>query len=300
MSATLLSDVQNQVATFWSDIFMDELKETSLLAGLVNKDYEGELNNKPGKTVRVSQINRPSATRKTVGSGHEYFDTEKLSTSYVDITANQVISAALEFDDLVELQSQIGQQDSKIRQSLLEAVDIELNNYLYSIVSPSTSSPDHLINGVSDYNASAIAADRKRAAQANWKKEGGWWALLDAAYYSDMLNATTLQSADYVGPESAIVAGQVVKPRFGFNLLEDTSAGLLSAMNRLGSSSASEDAGLIFHKDFMHLVMPKIAEFKVSDLHSNKQFGFVISVKVVCGAALGIDGDKKHIVVYNS
>jgi P22 coat protein - gene protein 5 len=300
MSATLLSDVSNQVATFWSDMFMDELKETSLLAGLVNKDYEGELTNKPGKTVRVSQINRPEATRKTVGSGHEFFGTSKLSTSYVDITADQVISAALEFDDLVDLQSQIGQQDSKIRQSLLEAVDIELNNYLYSKISPSTSSPDHLISGVSDYNASAIAADRKRAAQAKWKKEGGWWVLADPSYYSDLLNATTLQSSDYVGPEAAIVAGQMVRQRFGFNILEDNSAGLITAMNRLGSSTGTEDAGLVFHKDFMHLVMPKVAEFKVSDLHSNKQFGYIISVKIVVGAALGIDGSKKHIVVYNS
>jgi hypothetical protein len=300
MSATLLSDVSNQVATFWSDMFMDELKEASLLAGLVNKDYEGELTNKPGKTVRVSQINRPDATRKTVGSGHEYFATSKLSTSYVDITADQVISAALEFDDLVDLQSQIGQQNSKIRQSLLEAVDIELNNYLYSKVSPSTSAPDHLISGVSDYNAASIAGDRKRAAQAKWKKEGGWWVLSDPSYYSDLLNATTLQSSEYVGPEAAIVGGQMVRQRFGFNILEDNSAGLITAMNRLGSSTGTEDAALVFHPDFMHLVMPKMAEFKVSDLHSNKQFGYIISVKIVVGAALGIDGNKKHIVVYNS
>jgi hypothetical protein len=41
-------------------------------------------------------------------------------------------------------------------------------------------------------------------------------------------------------------------------------------------------------------------EIKVSDLHSNKQFGYVISVRLVVGAEQGIDGDKKAIVVYNS
>src|SRR3972149_4494848 len=114
MPATLLADVQNQVQTFWSNMFMDELKERTLLPSLVNKDYQGEI--KPGgSTVRVSQVNRPTADQNAGGSGHEFFNTTKLSTNYIDIVADQVFSAAYEFDDLVALQSQIGAQDSKIR-----------------------------------------------------------------------------------------------------------------------------------------------------------------------------------------
>ena len=300
MSSTLLADVQNQVQTFWSDMFMDELKENTLLPSLVNKDYDGELTNRGGDRVRVSQINRPDASRKTVGSGHEYFETSKLSTSYVDIVADQVISSAYEFDDLIQLQSQIKDQDSKIRQSLLEAVEIELNNYLYSIVSPSVASPAHLRSGVTDYNASQLNNDRKLAAQSKWMKEGGWYGLFDPQYYSDLLNAQTLTSQDYAPGEAPVIGGQIANRRFGFNMLEDNSAGLISAMKRLGSSSASEDAALLFHPDFMHLVMPLKADFKVAELTSNKQFGFVIVVRIVCGAKLGIDGDKKHILVYNA
>lgn len=298
MSATLLGDVANQVKTFWSPMFMDELKEKSILASLVNKDYEGDLQ-KEGDKVRVSQINRPTAVRKTVGSGHEYFETSKLSTSYVDITANQVISAAFEFGDLVELQSQIGAQDSKIRQALVESIEIELNSYLYSIVSPSTSSPDHLINGVSDFNASQVNSVRKLAAQAKWAEMGGRWLLADPNYYSDMLNSSTLTGSDFA-PDAPIVGGKMALQRFGFNIFEDNSDGLIAAMNRLGSSSATEDAALAFHPDFMHLVMPQQIEFKVAELTSNKQFGYVIVAKMVCGAALGINGADKHVVVYNS
>jgi hypothetical protein len=105
--------------------------------------------------------------------------------------------------------------------------------------------------------------------------------LLDPSYYSDILNAQTLTSSDYVGDEAPVIGGQVVKQRYGFNLLEDNSMGT--------------DKGLFFHPDFLHLVMQQEPRFKVSDLHPNKKFGYVISVDIVFGAALGINGNLKHI-----
>lgn len=296
MSATLVGDVSNQVQQFWAPMFMDELKERTVLPSLVNKAYQGEIKAQ-GDRVRVSQINRPTATRKTVGSGHETFSTSQLSTSYVDIVADQVITAAYEFDDLVQLQSQIGAQDSKIRQGLLESVEIELNKYLYSLVNPSTSAPDHLIASVTDFNASQLNACRKLASQAKWASEGGWWALLDPSYMSDVLNAQTLTSSDYVGDDRPVIGGMTVNKRFGFWIAEDNSLG---AVTKPSQVTGSEDMGLLFHPDFLHLVMQSQPEYKVSDLHSNKQFGYVLSIRLIVGAKLGIDGAKKHMLVYNS
>lgn len=296
MSATLLADVQNQVQAFWSPTFMDQLKENTLLPSLVNKAYQGSIQ-AAGDRVRVSQINRPTAQRKTVGSGHETFQTQTLSTSYVDIIADQVITAAYEFDDLVQLQSQIGQQDSKIRQGLMEAVELELNKYLYTKVAPSASTPDHRLDGVTDFNASALNNVRKLASQAKWRKDGGWWLLADPSYMTDLLNAQTLTSSDYVGGEAPVIGGQMARQRFGFNILEDNS---ISATVKPSFVTGSEDMALAFHPDFLHLVMQSMPEIKVSDLHSNKQFGYVISIRLIVGSSIGIDGASKHIVVYNS
>lgn len=293
MSQTQLSDVNNQIQTFWSPMFEKELKEKTLLPSLVSKKYEGEIK-AGGNTVRVSQINRPTAQIKTVGSGHDTFSTSVLSTQYISITADKVISAAFEFDDLVSLQSQIGSQESTIRQALLEAVELKLNSFLYSKVAPSTSSPNHKVTSVTDFNASQINNLRMLASQAKWAMDGGWWLLCDPSYYSDILNAQTLVSSDYV-PDAPIVGGKVAMQRFGFNILEDNSAG----MAQVSPTANTSDLALAFHPDFLHLVMGQ-PEFKVSDLHSNKQFGYVISVKVVCGAALGNDGAKKHITVVNT
>ena len=290
MTATLIGDVQNQVKTIWSDLFMDELLEAALLMSLVNKDYQGDIMQK-NDTVRVSQINRATATRKTVGAGHESFSTTQLSTSYVDIKADQVITAAYEFDSLVELQSQIGDQNSKIRQGLLEAADIAVNDYLYSLVNPSTAAPDHTLTSA-DFNAAQLGVVRKLAAQAKWKKVG-WWLLVDPSYQQDLLNATTLTSSDHI-PDMPVVGGQIATQRFGFNILEDNSDGLLSL------HANAEDAGLAFHPDFLHYVVQKVPTFEISSLHANKQHGFIISVMMVCGAKLGIEGDKKHIKITGS
>ena len=282
MARTTLTEVEQQIQKFWSPQFSSELREDLLLPSLVNKDYEGSIQ-KGGDTVYVSQINAPTGQRRQVGVNADSFDAEALSTSRISIKADQRIVAAHEFDDLVELQSQLHQQDSAIRQSLMFAVEKQLNDYLYSLVAPSASAPDHTITGVTDFNAAQLSAVRTLASQAKWDRMKPWYLLGDPQYYGDMLDDTTLASSDYNGGDVPMVNGQMVRKRFGFNILED--------------NSRSADYALAFHPDFLHLVMQQGVRFKVSDQHANKRFGYVISVDFVCGASLGIDGDNKHITI---
>lgn len=295
MAQTDLGQVQDQIQKFWAPMFMKELREQHLIGSLINKEYQGEIK-KLGDTVRVSQINAPVGQLKTAGVDADSFDSQLLTTQYVDVKADKRAVAAFEFEDLVDLQSQIGAESSAIREALLFAVMQQMNNYIYSQVAPSTSAPDHVINGVSDFNAAQLASCRLLAAQAKWMKQKGWWALLSPSYYSDILNAQTLISGDYVGAETPVINGQVVRERYGFSLLEDNSEGIL----QLSPADAGTDCALLFHPDFMHLVMQTQPTFKVSDLHSNKQFGYVISCDLVFGAKQGIDGNKKAIQVYNT
>lgn len=296
MSATLVNELSNQAQKFWAPIFKDELLEASVLPALVNKDYQGEIK-RGGDTAYVSMINRPTAERKTIGAGSDSFSSQKLTTERVGIVADQRITASFELEDLVDLQTQLGNPDgqSKIRKVLEEAIAIELNNFLYSKVSPSTSAPDHLLSGVATMDATQILAIRALAAQAKWMQEGGWWLLVDPSYMNDVLSAQTLTSSDYVGDDKPVIGGQIANRRFGFNILEDNSAGLLS----LSPASASAECALAFHPDFLYLVMGE-PQFKVSDLHSNKQHGYLVSVDMWCGATLGIEGNVKHIQIYNT
>lgn len=291
---TRLADVADQVKKYWSPIGISKLKEDSYLPSLVNREYEGTIQNE-GDRVVVSEYVIPKATRKQTGAGEEAFDSVKLQTQKVEVIANQTITVAYEVQSLLEIESQIKQADSKLRENMIMGLENELNAYLMSLVSPSTSNPDHSINGVSDFNATQLAAVRNLAAKARWMKDGNWFGLVDPSYYSDMLNSTTLTSRDFTEGDT-IINGKIANKRMGFNIMEDNSDALLS----LSPAAAGADVGLFFHKDFMHLVMPQDIQFQISSLHSQKKHGYLISAHIVCGAALGISGSKKHILVYNT
>lgn len=284
-STTTLVEVANQVQKYWSPLWMKQLRESLLLGGLVNKQYDGEIK-KGGDTVYVSQLNAPTGQTLTIGTDADSFSSEAASLSRVAIQANKRFLASYEFEDVVDLQSQLAQENPEVMNALMYAVNKQINDYLYGLVSASTSSPDHDIASVSDFNASQLAACRILAGQAKWSQEPGWYGLLDPQYHMDIINATTLASVDYGAADSPTISGKIVLPRMGFQLVED--------------NSRSADHGLLFHPDFMHFVMQKAPTIKISDLHSQKRFGVVMSIDVIGGAAMGIDGSKKCIKVYNS
>lgn len=287
------SDVANQVKKFWSDRFESELRESTILPSLVSRDYEGEIKKK-GDTVYVTQVNAATGEIRDIDTDSDSFSPEPLSVQRIAIVVNKRIVASYEFEDLMDIQTQLDKDNPEILASLKFAVEKQLNDYLYSLVAPSASAPDHTTASVADFNLAQLSAQRILAAQAKWGKDKPWYCLLDPVYYGDVLTDSTLGSKDYGADDAIIVSGQVSLKRMGFNILEDDSDGILTI-----STADSQDCALLFHPDFMHLVMGE-PRFKISDLHSNKQFGFVMSVDMLIGAALGNDGDVKHITVQNN
>lgn len=294
MSATLLANVLDQVQTFWSDIFVPEFKEMAKLPSLVSRDYEGEIG-PGGNEVKISQVVTPTASRKTIGTpGYENYSSTTLQTNQVSIKADQIIEAGFEIGSLVQLQSQIKSERSEIRSALLKALEIEMNNWLYSLVAPSASAPDHTIDSVTDFNANQLLAARKIAADQHWP-EGENWLLASSSYINDMLAVAGLTGADFVS-DNPVMTGRLVAQRFGLNIMEDTSAG----MKHVSPTKATTDLALLFHPSFMYLVMQMQPTFKLSDLHSSRKRGYLLTVELVAGAKLGIDGDKKHATFYNN
>ena len=284
MAVTGINEVQDNVQKYWSPLFTKELRESLLLGSLVNKQYEGAIA-KGGDSVYVTQINAPEGQLLTVGTNADTFDSTQVSSTRIQITADKRAVASYEFDDIASLQSQIDMDNSDVRESLKFALAKTINDYLFSLVDPSTSAPDHLVSGVTDMNAAQLAAIRLLAAKAKWGM-GNWYGLVDPSYYSDILDDTTLSSNYYGATDNPMIGGQVSLPRMGFKILED--------------NSRSTDYGLFFHPDFLHMVTQSQVQVKISDLHAQKRFGYLLSVDMIFGAKLGINGDVKHIKVYNS
>jgi hypothetical protein len=282
MATTLLADVQDQVQTEWSALFMQEFLESHLLAALVNKDYEGDIRKK-NDTVRVSQIVSPTDTAlRTVGVDADTFESRKLETAYVDVVANKRAVESYEFEELIDLQTILDTNDPKIRQSMMFSIGKQINDYLYSLVAPSASAPDHTLTSVANLNSTNMLSVRTLASQSKWPAQERW-LLADPQYYSDIVADQSYSETDFAGSDIPGMTGRVGARRYGFNVLED-------------DSRPAQEA-LAFHPDWLLLAMQTEPRFQVSNLHSNKQFGYVLSVDLVFGAALGINGDVKHITV---
>lgn len=295
MAQSDVAQVANQIKTFWSDLFMDELREAHMLAALVNKEYEGQIQ-REGDTVRVSQINAPEGQTRTVGTDADSFTSALLTTTSVDVKADKRFVASFKLVDLVDIQSQLGSPEgkSKIREALVFAMTQQINDYLYGIVAPSTSAPDHVRSGIATFDAAELLNNRLLAAQAKWGPD--WWLLLDPQYYNHLLNAQTMTSSDYIGADQPVIGGKIVNKRFGFNILEDNSRGIL----KLSPAAAGASCGLAFHPDFCLFVSQTEPSFQLSSLHSQEKFGYVLSVDLIGGAKIGINGNVKHIQIYNT
>lgn len=282
MGATTISDVTDQIQTVWSEIFMQELREQFILANLVSREYEGEIKTK-GDTVKISQIDAPQNTKiRTVGTDADTFQTSTLSTRSVSITADKRAVEAYEFSDLVEIQSIVDPRNNPdIRRTMVWSIGKQINDYLYSLVSPSTTAPDHDITSTTALNSAVLLAGNTLAAEAKWLEQNGWWVLASPQYYEDVLGDTTLTSSDFTNDDFPVLNGRIGQTRYGWNVIRDNS--------RTGLY------GIGFMPGFMQLVQQTQPTFKISDLHSNKEFGYVMSVDVVFGAKLSIDGGEKHI-----
>jgi len=286
---TELADVAAQIQKFWAPTLRSELKENTLLPSLVSKEFQGSIA-KGGDTVKVSTIQRPTAVRKTIGvAGYNDYQTDQLQTAQVEVKADTIIQAGYEIESLIDLQSQIHDPNSQIRQGMFEAIEIELNNYLYEQIAATNN-----VSGVTTFDASQLGAAKIYASQQKWATKNKY-LLLDPVFHQDLMNVTSLTSKDFV-PDAPVVGGQMATQRFGFNILEDNSAG----MDALSPLSAGSQYGLAFDPDFIHFVMQQGMEIKLSDLHSNKKRGFILTADIIVGSKIAYEGAVSHMTFYNT
>lgn len=278
MSTTQLAQVTDQIQKYWAPRFTAELRESLLLGGLVSKEYEGEIK-KGGDTVRVSQVQAATGELLDVGTNADSFNSELVQTVKVDIVANKRAVASYKVADLVDLQSQIDKNDPAMMNSLRFAMEKQINDYLYSLVAPSASAPDHILNTVATFDATTLGTLRLNAGTAKWPKDGNWYLLLDPTYYTQLLAVAALTSADYVG-EQSVETGDIMLRRYGFKIMED--------------NSRAAKYGVAFHPSFMNFVSQTSVQVKISDRHPLGEFGFIISVDMVFGAKLAYDGNIRH------
>ncbi len=295
MAVTELEEVTNQIATIWSPLFSDELRESHVLVNLIDKTYEASFN-QSNDTARISQydvgvgqdliVDRLKAT----DTACDFVPTAQ-SMSNVDLVINRRAVSSREFCDTVQLLSQVKPESDKLRQTMAQEVGTVINNHLYSLVAGSASSPDHQL--VEATMTAAVLTQIGRLADEAFWPTNERWLLVSPGYYEDLLNATTLTDSGANGSsDRPQIAGRFMQERFGWKIVMDNSAGLLANI----PEAATDNAAIAFIPDFMHWASPR-SQFKISDTHSSLKFGSVMSADTVYGAVQGIDGDNKVIEI---
>jgi len=260
---------------FWAPLIEKEMRENTLWVGLLQDPNYTLTKIKGGDTYKITTINKPTSTIRTIGTDADSFSTNVLTSSQVDLKVDKRCVSAIEIEDLAELQSQLGNPEGKsqIREAMLADVREQANDWVKSLISPSTSDPDHVITS-SDFNIAQLSAVRTLAARAKWQSSGEpWYLLLDPTYYSDCLDDTAaggLANSESMGiGASPVIGSQFRANRMNFNIVED--------------DSLETDVGYAFVPSFMKIIVGE-PRFMLSNLHAQKKFGYVLSVDFPLGA----------------
>lgn len=264
----------NLIPEIWSAKMYDELRVNLPIASFFSREYEGDL--RFGDTVKVNQI--VAANGEILTDDKAEFSTENMTINQFNIVVNKRASASFEFTDLAQLQSMSFQQMAT--EALVFGLSKKVEDDVIAALLPSTSAPDHDIAPASAGVLAAADVAGIRTLLSIAKVPTSNRALfLSPSYYGDLLGATTLTSSDYITAGSPVMSGGFNFPLYGFSIVE---------ANNLGT-----DVGYGVHNSALQMIIQKGVSVKISDLHANKKYAYLLSADMVYGFSLF---DSKRIV----
>ena len=263
------SELDYLIPELWSPKMYQELRNDVMFANIFSREYEGVIS-QFGDTVNVQQIVAPVG--EIITDDKSQFNSQVMSVNRIAITANKRASAAFEFTDLAQLQSMSFQADAQ--EALLYAIRLKLENDIIAALVPADGTggtPDHQIApaSASDLASADLGSIRTLLSTAKVPVSNRK-LLLAPSYYGDLLSKTQVTSSDFVAGNSAQQG--VVSQFMGFEIMEHN---LLAA-----------DVGYAVHPSALLLVMQQEIRVKISDLHSQNKYGYLLSADMVYGFAL--------------
>lgn len=282
-----VDEVLGLVQTFWSPLVDKELRASNLFLDILTRNNQNVQAIKGGDTLRLHYINKPTSSIRSIGTNADSFESNALTTTYVDLVVNRRAVSAYTFEDLGLIMSQLEQEDSEIRRALLDDVSTQINDHLKSLISPSTASPDNTIAGVSDFVLAQLSVVRQRAGLAKWSTQEPWYLALSPQYNSDLMDEVSASDSSKTGDGISPLVGGFWDgfKRMNFNIYEDNSLTGLTVAN-------DGDHGIAFMPSFMKVAIGE-PRFLLSSRHANFKFEYVLSVDVPVGA---VQFDNKRVI----
>jgi hypothetical protein len=268
MSVSGKTELDYLIPELWASEMYDELRNNLAMAPVFERKYEGIIR-QMGDTVKVQQIAAP--TGEILTDDKQTFSAEQMVVSQFSIVANKRAVASFEFTDLADLQSMAFQ--SEAQKALLYAVSKQIENDVISALVPSASAPDHTVAPASAGTlAAADVADLRTLLSVAKVPSINRWLFLSPSYFGDLLKSTNFISSDFIPNGSPVSSAQFTSPLYGFRVVEHD---LLST-----------DTGYAVHPSALQMVMQQGLRLKISDLHAQNKFGYLLSADIVYGLSL--------------
>lgn len=263
MAVSGISELTAIIPELWAPKFYQNLKKNLPMANFFNREYVGEIKN-VGDTVNINTFANPTA--ETITDDKQEFNTEALSVSQTQLTVTRRFSAAYEISDLGKLQSQ--DFENEIINNMSYAVAKAIETYVESLIDSSASSPDHQI--ATDTASTFVLADVREmgellSTQGVPMSERALF--LDSSCYWQLLADSSVSSRDYT-PGGPVVSGYLGFPVMGFDVME---------ANNISTQYKSYAA----HKSALAFVMQQGVRIQISNQHSSRKYGYIISADVV-------------------
>lgn len=290
MAVTTRTDLDPQSREIWSELFEDELRAQFRIAPLLDRSQDEQVKRQgdivASKKFKVSQLNKGTGQLLDIDTEQaNTFSPAKQSSQQIEVSINKRAVSSRDFADLVDLQTQVDLADPKVISTMAYEVSETMNGYIYGL----STTPTSETTGTASISATTLTSAAQIADNAQWP-DGNRWAMVDATYWEDLLNDSTLTSADFV-QDSPVMSGMILQ-RYGWNLVKDTSPQLKSKLN-----GGAGGVVMFFLPDYLALIMQQDTRTKASDKHSNNEFGAVLSMDKVFGASIGNDGADKFIII---
>lgn len=231
----------------WSANFYPTLKESLPFNDSVATSYQGEIS---GLGDRVNISSFPQFGLAEAVQEGQRTDAEGVTASGAQLVIDQMLVKDFAITDLAQIQTI--DASNALRDLAFFSILRAMQQYLISLVVPSSSAPDHSIGYTSGTTLALadILAIKELLDAANVPDDGTRNMINGAAQWNDIFNITGLTSRDFVS-SGGLESGSLPARVLGFNPKMTTEAGNVS---------------YFFHPIFLQMAVQKALGVKVYDM----------------------------------
>lgn len=263
------------IPTVWSSLVYQELRHKVAYLNLCNRTYEGEIKNL-GDTVKINTINAPAG--EIITDDKASFNPEQLVTSQFELKADRRAVASFEITDMAKLQSLEFQQEAI--NALVYSIQLQMEKDIQSIMVPTSTHQLSALVGTS-FDIADVVALRTLLREALVPADDNLYLSTSPTFYGSLMQKNMVVGADF-GSVNDLMAGEV-KKLAGFKTFEhDLEVGKVARA---------------FHTSALQIAMQTEVNIKISDLHAQKKFGYLVSADIVYGRKLADNARIAEIVV---